>query len=248
MGPREVDMMTLLTGWPGRVQPAPLYGRGGDREPQPQRRWSPADGLRCRIERLADAVAVTAATTDLALQKIVFADGHADAVVRCGRDVVRLTADRLRVQVRRGTRATDLDLRVVGESARRRLRALLLNAPAVRALRAVAAMLEDAAAQAPGHLAVRLSASAFAYFDGDDGAFRRLARELDARASPPPLSSALSAEWPAFHDVAAKAGADLLSCGSAVPYSSPMHAACGVGWMLQVEAAWYSYVRSLEGV
>jgi hypothetical protein len=239
-------MVTLLTGWPGRVQPASRSAWGDDRAPQPRRPWSPADGLRCRIERLPDAVAVTAATADLVFQKIVFADGRADTVVRCGRDAARLTADRLRVEVRRGTRVVDIDLRVIGEAARRHLRTLLLHAHAARALRALAAMLEDAEAQTPDRLAVRLSATAFAYFDGDDGAFRRLARELDSRANPPPLSSALSADWPLFHDVVAKASADLLSCGSAVPYSTPIHAACGIGWMLQVEAAWYRYVRSLE--
>jgi hypothetical protein len=239
-------MVTLMTGWPGRVQPAPRSVSWEDRAPHPGRPWSPADGLRCRVERLPDAVAVTAATADLVFQKIVFTDGRADTVVRCGRDAVRLTADRLRVEVRRGTRAVDIDLRVVGEAVRRRVRALLLNAPAARALRGVGAMLEDAAAQTPDRLAVRLSAAALAYVDGDDGAFRRLARELDSRASPPPLSSALSAEWPVFHDVVAKASADLLSCGSAVPYTSAMHAACGIGWMLQVEAAWYRYVRGLE--
>jgi hypothetical protein len=234
---------TLHSAWSARVPPVAADGPWSPLPP-PARPIPAAQppNLTCTIDDGADGIALTATCAGLRVHKTVKADGRAEAILRRARDETRVAIGRTGFLLGRRAGVIELDPRATGGVQSRRIRSMLYT-PAVRTLRAIAAALEDGAVQSPEWLGLRLTAAVLAFLDGDEGAIQRLARELATRPAPPQPAAAYAEGWPAFNDLVSKASADLFAGSVAGSYSSPMHAICGVGWALQVEAAWFRYVR-----
>lgn len=188
-----------------------------------------------------DTMALTAAAPELTCHKIVSADGRTRIVLRHGADCVHLATGPQQVTVARGARDFTVDLGAPDARTLRRVRRLFLGSPAVRLFRALAVALEDAAAGDPERMGIRLTAAALACLDGDDGAVRRLSRELAANAGatwPPADSPHTVGRLGEFRQALLTARAELVRCSGPL-YWNALQIACGFAWIQQVEQAWF---------
>ena len=205
---------------------------------------APGDlGLNATLSQTDDGgVALRATSGDLAIEKVVYADGRYRVAIVEGTDRVTLTGEGNAVRVGRGRQAfrlgPDADLAVPAEGARQ----MLALSRAVARFRQLVAELDHADAVAPEALSLRLTGAVLAEAAGDPGAVRRLSRALTrsvnerirrAQSYPPNC-------WDMYVYAVAKAARELEACYGSFYIVNPMRQVCSFVWTIQVEAAWFA--------
>jgi hypothetical protein len=170
-------MTALLTGWSGPVRAVPVIGFGdGPRDPAPPSR---ADVISCNVRReQGGCIALTASVADLVVQKTVSSDGQAAVTIKRDDDLVSIVSARTTIAVSRGRDSVLVNVAGGHEEQLWRVRQLLLGSTAIRGLRTLATVLDESGSQSPEKLALRFTGALVAQLDGEEGAARRLSRDL----------------------------------------------------------------------
>jgi hypothetical protein len=236
-------MTVLLTGWSG---PALATTRGwstvGGIDAEPTH--PPAPEISYTLTRDRAGVRLAAAGTTFRVEKTVLPDGSTDVTIECGGDVVSIAATHVAVVVTRGERSVAVNVNGGHDGQLGRVRALLLGSSAARAARTLATVLEESGTDAPARMGIRLTGALLAQMDGDEGAVRRLSRELQARYGRNPRRPlpARTDGLEAYHGGVIKAAADLETCLEPFFLVNPMRQVCSFVWVRQVECLWCALV------
>ena len=236
-------MTVLLTGWSG---PALATTRGwstvGGIDVEPTHPATPEIGYTLTRDRAGVRLAAAGAT--FRLEKTVLPDGSTDVTIECGGDVVSIAATHVAVVVTRGERSVTVNVNGGHDAQLGRVRALLLGSSAARAARTLATVLEESGTDAPARMGIRLTGALLAQMDGDEGAVRRLSRELQARYGRNPRRPlpARTGSLEAYHAGVIKAAGDLETCLEPFFFFNPMRQVCSFVWVRQVECLWCALV------
>ncbi len=233
-----------------------LTNRGHDRAEEHERRLRPPGprittvrpnlSLSISVSRTIEGTLLLSATAgDVSLRQVVHQDGSFHAQVDHSRDRLALAAFEGRLSLTYGSRSVVLAREECSDPDWRGARELMLAAPVARMFRRLLAELEAARSLDADLVALRASGALLGEVDGDEGAVRRLARELIVRqaaeAQAPsgsqrfsfdPLTSLLAATLRASADLEARVmkvgvwGADRIG---------PQ-----LEWALRVNAAWFA--------
>jgi hypothetical protein len=191
-------------------------------------------------------VAVTVVSAEVCMRKTVERNGQTRLELDRGPDRVVVSADHARLTLSRGEDTITLSLPPGAEEDLIRLRSALVASPAVRAFRALATAVDETESDTAERLAVRLSGRLLAQFDGDQGAIRRLSRELHDRYARRLKQGKrqVPLDWDAYQTSIVRACAELQLGVSGLSYWSPLRHARALEWLMRVEATWYLYVAS----
>lgn len=203
-------------------------------------------GLTVSVSATTDGSLLLSATAgDLAVRKVVYPDGRFHVQIEQGRDRVALTGAVGRVSVTYGSRSLTLTPDRDDDQQGRRVRELLAASPSLRLFRRLNAELEASGDITPEMLGLRLTGALVAEIDGDEGAVRRLSRELMAkyganmkRAST--LGQYPPSCWDIYTQQVTKASYQLEQCLGQFGLFNPMRQLCPFYWTLQVESFWFS--------
>jgi hypothetical protein len=176
-----VVMTVLLTGWSGQALAFPGGAVSGGAIAAVSSARHSGDEIYRLSREDPGAILLSASSGDLAIRKTVQADGRSDVTITRNNDVVSIVATRLTIVVTRGTRSLAVNINGGHDNQLSRVRALLLGSATTRGLRTLATVLEESGADAPERMGLRLTGALIAQLDGDEGAVRRLSRELQAR-------------------------------------------------------------------
>jgi hypothetical protein len=170
-------MTAFLTGWSGPVRAVPVIGFGdGPRDPAPPSR---ADVISCSVRRAQDGcIALTASVADMMVQKTVSSDGRAAVTIKRDDDLVSIVSARTTIAVSRGHDSVLVNVVGGHDEQLWRVRHLLLGSTGIRGLRTLATVLDESGSQSPEKLALRFTGALVAQLDGEEGAARRLSRDL----------------------------------------------------------------------
>lgn len=204
-------------------------------------------GLTISVSTTADgSLLLSAAAGDLAFRKVVYPDGRFHVQIDQGRDRIALAGSEGRVTVTYGSHSltlapTDQD----DEQQGRRVRELLVTAPALRLFRRLNAELEASGDISPEVLGVRLTGALVAEIDGDEGAVRRLGRELTTKFGAKVRSASTQGQyqsscWESYQRQVVQFSYQLEQCLGQFGLFNPVRQACPFVWTLQVESAWFS--------
>jgi hypothetical protein len=236
-------MTVLLTGWSGTAL-APSRGWSPVASSDAPPTQHPSSEITYTLTRDRGRIRLVAAGAAFDVQKTVMSDGSTDVTIQCGGDVVSIGATHVAVVLTRGERSVTVNINGGHEEQLARARALLLGSAAARAARTLAIVLEESGIDAPARMGVRLTGALLAQIDGDDGAVRRLSRELHAR-----YARSLRRPRPARADRletyqagVIKAATDLETCLESFFFFNPMRQVCSFVWVRQVECLWCAHV------
>ena len=170
-------MTTFLTGWSGPAHAVPIIGfGGGPRDPEPPSR---SDEISCSLQREHDgSIALTASVADIVVRKTVAPDGRAAVTIERADDLVSIVNARTTIAVSRGHDSVLVNVVGGHEEQLWRVRHLLLGSAAIRGLRTLATVLDEWGSQSPEKLSLRFTGALVAQLDGEEGAARRLSRDL----------------------------------------------------------------------
>jgi hypothetical protein len=172
-------MTALLTGWSGPALAVSASGFGGG--PRDAAAASRIDEVTYSVRRGHDGtIALTAAVADVIVRKTVSPDGQAAVTVERDGDLVSIVSARTTIVVSRGPDSVLVNVVGGHDEQLSRVRQLLLGSAAVRGFRTVATVLDESGSQSPEKLALRFTGALVAQLDGEEGAVRRLSRELQA--------------------------------------------------------------------
>src|SRR5215203_3653528 len=204
-------MTVLLTGWSGpALATTPGWSTIAAMDAEPTHHPE----ITYTLTRDRGAVRLAAAGAAFTLQKKVRPDGSTDVSIACGGDVVSIAATHVAVVVTRGERSVTVNVNGGHAAQLGRVRALLLGSAAVRAARTLATVLEESGTDAPARMGIRLTGALLAQMDADEGAVRRLSRELQTRyaRSVRRLLPARTGGLEAYQAGVTKAATDLETC------------------------------------
>ena len=242
-------MTVLLTGWSGTALAASReWSPVGGADVPPTHHPGPEVTYTLTRDRDCGGVRLGAAGAAFDVEKTVRPDGSTDVTIRCGRDVVAIAATHVAVVVTRGERSVTVAVNGGHEAQLARVRALLLGSAAARAARMLATVLEESGIDAPSRMGIRLTGALLAQIDGDDGAVRRLSRELHARYARslrrPGAPRADGLEM--YRTGVIKAATDLETCLESFFFFNPMRQVCSFVWVRQVERLWCAHVSHVR--
>jgi len=203
----------------------------------------PELGLTVAVSSTADGGLLLSATAgDLSFRKVVYADGHYQAQIEQARDRVAIAGSEGRITVTYGSKSLTLSADQ-DEQQPSRVRALLVSSPALRLFRRLTAELEASGDTSPEVLGLRVTGAVVSQIDGDDGAVRRLGRELRMKFSAGFKKARLRAScYDAYQDLVVRAAAQMEQCMGQFSVWNPMRQVCAGVWTLQVESAWFSFL------
>jgi hypothetical protein len=143
----------------------------------------------------------------------------------------------------RGDRSVTVNVNGGHDAQLGRVRALLLGSAAARAARTLATVLEESGTDALPRMGLRLTGALLAQMDGDEGAVRRLSRELHTRyaRSVRRLPPARTVGLEAYQAGVTKAATDLETCLESFSFFNPMRQVCSFVWVRQVERLWCAH-------
>jgi hypothetical protein len=170
-------MTAFLTGWSG---PALAVSVGSLRSSPRAMAAAPwHDEVSCSVQREQDGrIALTASVADVIVRKTVSRDGRAAVTVKRDNDVVSIVSARATVVVWRGPDSVLVNVAGGHDAQLSRVRQLLLGSTAIRGLRTLATVLDESGAQSLEKLGLRFTGALVAQLEGEEGAVRRLSREL----------------------------------------------------------------------
>jgi hypothetical protein len=200
-------------------------------------------GLTVSVSNTADgAVLLSATTGDLSIRKTVYADGRYLALIEQGRDRVAFASSEGRLTVTYGSKSLTLSSDQDDQQPAR-VRGLLVSSPALRVFRRLVAELEATGDVTPEILSLRITGAIVSQVDGDDGAVRRLGRELRAKFGAGMRKARLRAScWDAYQALVVQAANQMEECMGQFGVYNPMRQVCAFVWTLQVESAWFSFL------
>jgi hypothetical protein len=238
-------MTVLLTGWSGpAVATARGWSAAGDIEGELPHPPSPEISYTLTCDRAGVRLAAAGAT--FSMRKTVVPDGSTDVTIECEGDVVSIASTHVAVVVTRGDRSVTVNINGGHDAQLGRVRALLLGSAAARAGRTLATVLEESGTDAPPRMGIRLTGALLAQVDGDEGAVRRLSRELQARygRSVRRLLPARTGGLEAYQAGVTKAATDLETCLESFSFFNPKRQVCSFVWVRRVERLWCAHVAS----
>ena len=170
-------MSPFLTGWSGLARAVPVTGfDSGPREAAPLPR---ADEISCSVRREQDGcITLIASVANLVVRKTVSSNGHAAVTIEREDDHVSIVSARITIAVSRGHDSVLVNIVGGHEEQLWRVRQLLLGSTAIRGLRTLATLFDEMGSQSPEKLALRFTGALVAQLDGEEGAARRLSRDL----------------------------------------------------------------------
>ena len=236
-------MTVLLTGWSGpAVATARGWSAGGGIEGEPTH--PPGPEISYTLTRDRAGIRLAAAGATFSVRKTVLPDGSTDVAIECEGDVVSIAATHVAVVVTRGDRSVTVNVNGGHDAQLGRVRALLLGSAAARAARTLATVLEESGTDALPRMGLRLTGALLAQMDGDEGAVRRLSRELQTRyaRSVRRLLPARTGGLEAYQAGVTKAATDLETCLESFSFFNPMRQVCSFVWVRQVERLWCAHV------
>lgn len=238
-----------FTGWSGPPLVAPVE-RAMHRQPSVQ----PLPGIAAGVSEVVyamrpaskDTIVVTVVSPEICMRKSVRSNGQVRVEMDRGSDRIAISTEGTVVAVTRGARTAKLDVSSVREVDLLRLRSLLVDSPAVRAFRILATAVDETETDTAERMSLRLAGTLTSQFDGDQGAIRRLSRELHARygSRVRRVGRRIPDDWFAYKRGVVRACAELQLNVAALNCWNPARNACALTWLLQVEAAWYAYVAA----
>jgi hypothetical protein len=241
-------MTVLLTGWSGPASALPRLADWSARA-GPAPACHPSTEITYSLTYEDTRVRLAASSSGFVIQKLVRPDGGTEVTLERDRDLVSIISTHAAVVVARGRRSVTINVNGDHDEQLARVRALLLGSSATRAARTLATVLEESGTDAPEKIGIRLSGALVAHIDGDEGAVRRLSRELQARYAavtqrakfrPPDYSDV-------YHAGVMKAATDLETCLESFSFFNPMRQVCSFVWVHQVERCWRAYVSRGSG-
>lgn len=200
-------------------------------------------GLAVSVSSTADGAMLLSATAgDLAFRKVVYADGRYQAQIEQGRDRIAFAGSQGRLVVTYGSRSLALtDDQDSQQPAR--VRALIVSSPALRQFRRLTAELEATGDVSPEILGLRVTGAVVNEIDGDEGAVRRLSRELRAKFAGNVKRVRLRAScYDSYQALVVQAANQMEQCMGQFSVWNPMRQVCAGVWTLQVESAWFSFL------
>lgn len=200
-------------------------------------------GLTIGVSSTADGAMLLSATAgDLVFRKVVYADGRYQAQIEQGRDRIAFAGSQGRLVVTYGSRSLTMTDDQDSEQPAR-VRALIGSSPALRQFRRLNAELESSGDVSPEILGLRVTGAVVSEIDGDDGAVRRLSRELRAKFAGNVKKVRLRAScYDSYQALVVQAAAQMEQCMGQFGVWNPMRQVCAGVWTLQVESAWFSFL------
>jgi hypothetical protein len=200
-------------------------------------------GLTVGVSTASDGAMLLSATAgDLSFRKVVYADGRFQAQIEQGRDRIAFAGSEGRMVVTYGSRSLTLSADQDDQQPAR-VRALIVSSPALRQFRRLAAQLEATGDVTPEILGLRVTGAVVSEVDGDEGAVRRLSRELRAKFSANVKMVRLpSSCYDTYQALVVQSAAQLEQCMGQFGVWNPMRQVCAGVWTLQVESAWFSFL------
>ena len=200
-------------------------------------------GLTVSVSTTNDGGMLLSATAvDLSFRKVVYADGRYQAQIEQGRDRIAFAGSAGRLVVTYGSKSLTLSADQDDQQPAR-VRALIVSSPALRQFRRLVAQLEATGDVSPEMLGLRVTGAVVSEIDGDEGAVRRLSRELRAKFSANVKKVRLRAScYDAYQDLVVRAAAQMEQCMGQFSVWNPMRQVCAGVWTLQVESAWFSFL------
>jgi hypothetical protein len=189
-----------------------------------------------------DGLVVSATAGELSFRKTVYPDGRFQAQIEQGRDRVALAGSEGRLTVTYGSRSLTLSADQDAQQSGR-VRELLVSSPALRLFRRLTAELEASGDTSPEILGLRLTGALVGEIDGDDGAVRRLSRELMTKFGGHTRKVRVRAScYDSYQALVLQASYQLEQCLGQFGLFNPMRQLCPFVWTLQVESAWFSFL------
>lgn len=239
-------MSVLLTGWSGHALATPGGGGWAERVGTTPLRH-PSGEVRYDVVRVEDGSVVLSATSaDFVVRKTVRPGGRTEVIVERNGDVLSVVALRAVIVVTRGQRSVTVNVNGGHEEQLARVRAMLVDSTASRALRTLATVLEESGSEAPEKMGIRLTGALVGQMDGDEGAVRRLSRDLQAHDTGPLRRTRKTSVdcWARFRAGVMKASSDLECSLDPFSFVNPMRQVCSFLWVHEVERLW---IRCLSG-
>src|SRR5262249_31070778 len=92
-------------------------------------------------------------------------------------------------------------------------------------------------------LSLRVTGAIVSQVDGDDGAVRRLGRELRSKFGSNMKRVRLREScWDSYQALVVRAAGQMEQCMGQFGVANPMRQLCAFVWTLQVESAWFSFL------
>jgi hypothetical protein len=185
---------------------------------------------------------LSASAGDLSFRKVVYADGRYQAQIEQGRDRIAFAGSEGRIVVTYGSRSLTLSADQDDQQPGR-VRALIVSSPALRQFRRLVAQLEATGDVSTELLGLRVTGAIVSELDGDDGAVRRLSRELRSKFTATMRKVRLRAScYDSYQALVVQAAAQMEQCMGQFSVWNPMRQVCAGVWTLQVESAWFSFL------
>jgi hypothetical protein len=170
-------MSAFMTGWSGLARAVPVMGSDGG--PRDAGRLPRADEISCSVRREQHGcIGLVASVADLVVRKTVSSDGHATVAMERDGDLVSIVSARTTIAVSRGPDSVLVNVVGGHDEQLSRVRQLVLGSTAIRGLRTLATVFDESGSQSPEKLALRFTGALVAQLDGEEGAARRLSRDL----------------------------------------------------------------------
>jgi hypothetical protein len=185
---------------------------------------------------------LSASAGDLSFRKVVYADGRYQAQIEQGRDRIAFAGSEGQLVVTYGSRSLTLSADQDDQQPAR-VRALIVSSPALRQFRRLVAQLEATGDVTAEVLGLRVTGAIVSEVDGDEGAVRRLSRELRSKFTANIKRVRLRAScYDAYQALVVQAAAQMEQCVGQFSVWNPMRQVCAGVWTLQVESAWFSFL------
>jgi len=236
-------MMAMLGGGTAAAETEGQVGAATPFKPVKQVSARAELGLTVSVSSTSDGALLLSATAgDLSFRKVVYADGRYQAQIEQGRDRIAFAGSEGRMVVTYGSKSLTLSADQDDQQPAR-VRALIVSSPALRQFRRLAAQLEATGDVTPEILGLRVTGAVVSEIDGDEGAVRRLSRELRAKFTANVRRVRLRAScYDAYQDLVVRAAAQMEQCMGQFSVWNPMRQVCAGVWTLQVESAWFSFL------
>lgn len=236
-------MMAMLGGGTAAAETAGQVGAATPFKPIKQVSARAELGLTVSVSSTNDGALLLSATAgDLSFRKVVYADGRYQAQIEQGRDRIAFGGSEGRMVVTYGSKSFTLSADQDDQQPAR-VRALIVSSPALRQFRRLAAQLEATGDVTPEILGLRVTGAVVSEIDGDEGAVRRLSRELRAKFTANVRRVRLRAScYDSYQDLVVRAAAQMEQCMGQFSVWNPMRQVCAGVWTLQVESAWFSFL------
>jgi len=170
-------MSAFMTGWSGLARGMPVMGSDGG--PREAARLPRADEISCSVRREQHGcIGLLASVADMVVRKTVSSDGHATVTIERADDLVSIVSARTTIAVSRGRDSVLVNVVGGHDEQLRHVRQLVLGSTAIRGLRTLATVFDESGSQSPEKLALRFTGALVAQLDGEEGAARRLSRDL----------------------------------------------------------------------